>query len=113
MGRYAGLLVRVAAGFLLAFIVTTWLHPQDVQAQAAQPAAAALNDPTGSATGTAKDVAFKDPKSPNLLEALDTVGHNKIAINVMWTLLTGFLVMFMQAGFALVETGFTRAKNVA
>ncbi|HEY7055288.1 MAG TPA: ammonium transporter, partial [Vicinamibacterales bacterium] len=25
----------------------------------------------------------------------------------------GFLVMFMQAGFALVETGFTRAKNVA
>src|SRR2546428_549247 len=31
----------------------------------------------------------------------------------MWTLLTGFLVMFMQAGFALAETGFTRAKNVA
>ena len=25
--------------------------------------------------------------------------------------MTGFLVMFMQAGFALVETGFTRAKN--
>ena len=24
----------------------------------------------------------------------------------------GFLVFFMQAGFALVETGFTRAKNV-
>ena len=31
----------------------------------------------------------------------------------MWTLLTGFLVMFMQAGFALVETGFCRAKNAA
>jgi Amt family ammonium transporter len=31
----------------------------------------------------------------------------------MWTLFTGFLVMFMQAGFALAETGFTRAKNVA
>lgn len=29
----------------------------------------------------------------------------------MWTLLAGFLVMFMQAGFAMVETGFTRAKN--
>ena len=27
--------------------------------------------------------------------------------------MTGFLVMFMQAGFALVETGFTRAKNAA
>lgn len=31
--------------------------------------------------------------------------------NIMWTLLAGFLVMFMQAGFALVECGFTRAKN--
>jgi ammonium transporter, Amt family len=35
------------------------------------------------------------------------------ALNIAWTLLTGFLVMFMQAGFALVETGLTRAKNVA
>jgi Amt family ammonium transporter len=34
-------------------------------------------------------------------------------INVMWMLIAGFLVFFMQAGFALVETGFTRAKNVA
>ena len=35
------------------------------------------------------------------------------ALNITWTLLTGFLVMFMQAGFALVETGLTRSKNVA
>src|SRR5450432_186823 len=33
------------------------------------------------------------------------------AINLLWVLLGGFLVMFMQAGFAMVETGFTRAKN--
>jgi ammonium transporter, Amt family len=33
--------------------------------------------------------------------------------NIMWTFITGFLVFFMQAGFALVETGFTRSKNVA
>ncbi len=32
-------------------------------------------------------------------------------INVVWTLLAAFLVFFMQAGFAMVETGFTRAKN--
>ena len=31
----------------------------------------------------------------------------------MWMLVAGFLVFFMQAGFALVETGFTRAKNVS
>ena len=31
--------------------------------------------------------------------------------NLAWVLLCGFLVMFMQAGFAMVETGFTRSKN--
>jgi len=29
----------------------------------------------------------------------------------MWTLICAFLVIFMQAGFAMMETGFTRAKN--
>src|SRR2546422_7225784 len=36
---------------------------------------------------------------------------NTVAINFVWTLVAGFLVMFMQAGFAMVETGFTRAKR--
>jgi len=36
-----------------------------------------------------------------------------LSANIVWTLVTGFLVMFMQAGFALVETGLTRSKNVA
>ncbi|MBN1757800.1 MAG: ammonium transporter [Chitinispirillaceae bacterium] len=31
--------------------------------------------------------------------------------NVLWTLIAAVLVFFMQAGFAMVETGFTRAKN--
>src|SRR5215213_11813639 len=34
-------------------------------------------------------------------------------VNILWLILASFLVFFMQAGFALVETGFTRAKNVA
>lgn len=42
-----------------------------------------------------------------------TVEELATAINIFWMLLGGFLVFFMQAGFALVETGFTRAKNVA
>lgn len=33
------------------------------------------------------------------------------SLNLAWVLVTGFLVMFMQLGFALLETGFTRAKN--
>ncbi len=35
------------------------------------------------------------------------------ALNIVWTMVAGFLVMFMQAGFAMVETGLTRAKNAA
>src|SRR5664279_1410652 len=35
------------------------------------------------------------------------------SLNLAWVLVAGFLVMFMQAGFALVETGFTRARNAA
>lgn len=32
-------------------------------------------------------------------------------LNIIWVLLASVLVFFMQAGFAMVETGFTRAKN--
>ncbi len=33
-------------------------------------------------------------------------------LNIVWTCVAAFLVFFMQAGFAMVEAGFTRAKNV-
>ena len=33
------------------------------------------------------------------------------SVNTCWTLVGAFLVYFMQAGFALCEAGFTRAKN--
>jgi Amt family ammonium transporter len=80
----------------------------------AQEAAPAKGpDATGAMTGTAADVPVKDPAAPSLGEVMEAVGHNKVAINITWTLVAGFLVMFMQAGFAMVETGFTRAKNAA
>lgn len=34
-----------------------------------------------------------------------------LLMDIMWTMLGAILVFFMQAGFAMVETGFTRAKN--
>ena len=93
-------------------------------------------DPTGAKTGTlsdidtmavkvldtvvnAKDTTAKAVSATvsKLATAVQTIGaadgHNKIGINIVWTLITGFLVMFMQAGFALVETGFTQKKNAA
>src|SRR5262252_234715 len=70
-------------------------------------------DPAGATTGNLNDVAAAKAGKPTLEEIGAQAGHNKIAINIMWTLITGFLVMFMQAGFAMVETGFTQRKNVA
>jgi Amt family ammonium transporter len=72
----------------------------------------AKGDPAGTLTGTVSDIPVGDAKKGlTLADVVNLVGQNQIAINFVWTLVTGFLVMFMQAGFALVETGLCRAKN--
>lgn len=72
----------------------------------------AKGDPDGSLTGTVSDIAVTDSKKGLAIgDVVNQIGQNKIAINFVWTLITGFLVMFMQAGFAVVETGLCRAKN--
>src|SRR5437667_76412 len=54
------------------------------------------------------------PVADSLAQAASAAAAaNTVAINFVWTLVAGFLVMFMQAGFAMVETGFTRAKHAA
>src|SRR4030095_4160181 len=77
------------------------------------PLVVMAGDPAGSATGNAGSVAAAKPGEPTTQELADAVGHANISINFVWTLVACFLVMFMQAGFALAETGFTRAKNAA
>jgi ammonium transporter, Amt family len=52
-------------------------------------------------------------EAPNLETVAGVAKEATTSINIMWMLIAGFLVFFMQAGFALVETGFTRTKNVA
>ncbi len=72
----------------------------------------AKGDPAGDKTGTANDVPAADAaKGLTISDMVNQIGQNKIAINFTWTLIAGFLVMFMQAGFAMVETGLCRAKN--
>ena len=74
--------------------------------------ARAKGDPDGSLTGNASDVTVSDPKKGLTIGDLaNQVGQNKIAVNFVWTLITGYLVMFMQLGFALLESGLARAKN--
>lgn len=79
----------------------------------AVPLVVLAGDPTGATTGNAGTVAAAKPGEPTAQELADAVGHANISINFVWTLVACFLVMFMQAGFALAETGFTRAKNAA
>jgi Amt family ammonium transporter len=43
----------------------------------------------------------------------ETLQGLQIGIDNMWLLIAGFMVMFMQPGFAMVEAGFTRQKNTA
>lgn len=45
--------------------------------------------------------------------APDALGTLGASVGLHWMLLTAFLVMFMQAGFAMLETGFCRAKNAS
>lgn len=78
------------------------------------PSAADLakGDPGGTITGTVNDIPVSDTKAGlTIADIVNQVGQNRIAANFIWTLVTGYLVMFMQAGFAAVETGLCRAKN--
>ena len=52
-------------------------------------------------------------KEPLAAKLADAVGHVRIATNFSWTLLTGYLVLFIQAGFALLTCGLVRKKNAA
>ena len=105
----------------------------DAAAPAAEPAAEpAKPDPLGASVGTAADIvnyaasgpskdkdkniddlATLSEKEPLAAKVAEAAGKNKVSINMGWMLVCGFLVMFMQLGFALCETGFTRAKNAS
>jgi Amt family ammonium transporter len=60
-------------------------------------ASSALADPLGTGLGTPSEVPT----------------HTEFGLNLLWIVLGAVLVIFMQAGFALVETGFCRAKHAA
>ena len=62
----------------------------------------------GLCIGLFAGLAAADEAAPTVAErARQEITLN---LNVVWTCVAAFLVFFMQAGFAMVETGFTRAK---
>src|SRR5215471_3224290 len=59
--------------------------------------------------------AWAQSTSVSPAPAATTADVNKLAqgTNLLWIVIAASLVMFMQAGFAALETGFCRAKNAA
>ena len=87
--------------FVIALVVVPWLssnqvvagqEPTEIQADAAL-------------TAEPEEEASDEAETATPLAALRT------DTDILWTCIAAFLVFFMQAGFAMVEAGFTRAKN--
>ena len=115
-------------GFLLFAALLVWLsatYGRAEEAEAAPAAVVAAPAPTPAETPTAPAAsgAYTDADTTAKLTKADgkvtpdTLAKDvkllKVSLNILWVMIAGFLVMFMQAGFALVEGGLTRAKNIA
>lgn len=51
------------------------------------------------------------PATAAVDETAKTLADLRVGLDTLWVLLCGMLVFFMNAGFALVESGFARSKN--
>jgi ammonium transporter, Amt family len=66
----------------------------------------------GALLGAGVMLALPAAASADSLEAYNNGAlPNSVAINSLWVIVAGCLVMFMQAGFAFLEIGFSRGKN--
>lgn len=93
-------LVKVLLGLMMAAILTPLAIADDTLP--------ATSDTVG------ENLAAVEGESPAVTAAEeDAVTTSALAgdLDTLWTCLAAFFVFFMQAGFAMVETGFTRAKN--
>ena len=101
-------MIRFATGrwtIILCFLATLVLF-------ASSPAAVSAEEAQAPATsGVAAPAQAAAPAPAFTKEMADAIANQKIAMDTIWTMLAAFLVFFMNLGFALVESGFCRAKN--
>lgn len=67
--------------------------------------------PTGATAASVASIPAATSGSPDLGEVATQVSKNMMGINYVWVIICGAMIFFFQAGFAMVETGFTQAKN--
>jgi Amt family ammonium transporter len=58
-------------------------------------------------------LAYAEDAPPTLADVVARLDANKVMMDTVWTMIAGFLVFFMNAGFALLEAGLCRAKNAS
>ncbi|MCA8987240.1 MAG: ammonium transporter [Planctomycetaceae bacterium] len=80
--------------------------------QAMQPETPPPADTSAVAEEIAAEEAPAEEEAGAEEEVPDTLATLRGETDILWTCLAAFLVFFMQAGFALVEAGMTRSKNV-
>jgi ammonium transporter, Amt family len=61
--------------------------------------------------GVLAPAVFASPEPEDIKTATQVAEEMQNNLNIVWTCVAAFLVFFMQAGFSMVEAGFTRAKN--
>jgi len=98
---------------LLTFIVLVVVGKQfnGKEGDAAGTSTGVTADYVGSTGATASADGTVPLSQEGINQLANETGHLRISINFVWLLITGFLVLFMQVGFALLVTGLTRAKN--
>lgn len=105
------------SALVIAVAMFTAFSPHLARAQeipaATTPAATerATTTPPAEATLAEATPATETAPAPTMPGWYKSPTDVPFALDTVWVMLTGFLVMWMQAGFALVETGLTRAKN--
>jgi Amt family ammonium transporter len=90
-------------------LVLVVLSPSVILAQEAPPAAAPA--PEAAAQEGAPAAAAEPDLAAQVADLTAKMATSKVSSDTMWTLIAGFLVFWMNAGFALVESGFCRVKN--
>jgi Amt family ammonium transporter len=100
---------KLANGFLAAYILLALTAPLAIRAQDAGAPGEGMEEMEMMTT----EPAASEEESPETsLESLAAdIKARSVEMDTIWVLVTAFLVFWMQAGFALVETGLTRAKN--
>jgi Amt family ammonium transporter len=92
---------------LLVLLLTAYMAPRALSDTTLEKQAQAQKKEQGALAQPKPNLQSLTPEDN--AKALSTKG---IALDTVWTLLAAILVMFMQPGFAMLEAGLTRAKNV-